>query len=149
MGQETPLDKPLPYVSEIELSYLDYFFTLEFAVLEYTAPSKARYAYKLEGYDNNWIDIGNRNSVSFSNLNGGHYRLLVKAMNHEGEWGSSILNLRLHVSSPPWKTWWAYTLYTLFLAALVYLVIYLRTRLHQTEITKQKQFVVALPQMKR
>ncbi len=146
MGQETPLDKPLPYVSEIELSYLDYFFTLEFAVLEYTAPSKARYAYKLEGYDNNWIDIGNRNSVSFSNLNGGHYRLLVKAMNHEGEWGSSILNLRLHVSSPPWKTWWAYTLYTLFLAALVYLVIYLRTRLHQTEITKQKQFVVALEQ---
>lgn len=87
--------------------------------------SKVWYVYKLEGYDNNWIDIGNWNSVFFFNLNGGYYCLFVKVMNYEGEWGSSIFNLCLYVFFLLWKIWWVYILYIFFLVVLVYLVIYL------------------------
>ncbi|BFT29857.1 hybrid sensor histidine kinase/response regulator [Alteromonas sp. D210916BOD_24] len=146
MGRDEKLEKPYAYVSDIYLSYLDYFFTLEFSLLDFAAPHKSQYAYKLEGYDDHWIDIGNRNSVSFTNLDGGDYRLLVRAKNSIGQWGEQQLGVNVHVSTPPWKTWWAYTFYVVFGMALIFLAIYLRTHLQQTEITKQKQFVMALEQ---
>ncbi len=146
MGQEIRLSKPLSYVTDIYLSYTDYFFSLEFALLDFSASQKPHFAYKLEGYDEQWIDTGDHNKVSFTNLNGGTYTLLVRAMKPNGEWGENHLFVNLHVATVPWKTWWAYTLYCALLIGVIILVVYLRTRLHQTEITKQKRFVHALEQ---
>ncbi|WP_273071866.1 hybrid sensor histidine kinase/response regulator, partial [Alteromonas australica] len=146
MGESVELNNPLSYVTDIDLSYEDYFFSLEFALLDFSNPERAHFAYKLEGYDEQWIDIGNHTSVSFTNLNGGDYRLLVKAKKPNGEWGDDPLSLNLHVAVAPWKSWWAYTIYGLILLGMVVSVIYLRTRLQQTEITKQKRFVHALEQ---
>lgn len=146
MGERVKLNKPLSYITDIDLSYEDYFFSLDFALLDFSAPKRAHFAYKLQGYDEQWIDIGNHTSVSFTNLNGGDYKLLVKAMKPNGDWGNETLSLNLHVAAAPWKTWWAYTIYGLFLLGIVVLVIYLRTRLQQTEITKQKRFVQTLEQ---
>ncbi|WP_334020436.1 hybrid sensor histidine kinase/response regulator [Alteromonas sp. S015] len=146
MGEAVSLDKPLPYVTDINLSYEDYFFSLDFAVLDFSDPKRSNFAYKLEGYDEQWIDIGNHNNVSFNNLNGGTYTLLVKAMKPNGEWGSEVLSVNLHVATAPWKTWWAYSAYMVFLLGITLLIIYLRTHLQQTEITKQKRFVQALEQ---
>ena len=146
MGKSVELEKPLPYVSDIALSYEDYFFSLDFALLDFSDSKRANFAYKLEGYDKQWIDIGNRTTVSFTNLNGGEYRLLVKAMKPNGKWGNEVLSLKLHVATAPWKTWWAYTTYAVFLLAAIVSVIYLRTRLQQTEISRQKRFVQTLEQ---
>jgi diguanylate cyclase (GGDEF)-like protein len=144
MGHPVKLETPYSYVNDIELSYIDYFFSFEFSVLDFNAPNKNLYAYKLEGYDDNWIDIGNRNTVSFTSLDGGSYRFLVKATNSSGKWGKELLSINLHISPPPWKTWWAYTLYLLIILIAVFTFIYFRTRIHQTEIDRQKQFVVTL-----
>lgn len=144
MGQPVKLNTPYSYITDIHLSHLDYFFSLEFSVLDFYSPSKIQYAYKLEGYDDNWIDIGNRNTASFTNLDGGSYQFLVRAKNSSGEWGEKQLSINLVISPPPWKTWWAYSLYMLCIVMVVFIAIYLRTRLQQTEIAKQKQFVVAL-----
>jgi signal transduction histidine kinase/CheY-like chemotaxis protein/ligand-binding sensor domain-containing protein len=146
MGQPVKLATPYSYVTDIELSYLDYFFSFEFSILDFISPNKNKYAYKLEGYDENWIDIGNRNTVSFTNLDGGSYKFLVKATNSSGKWGEKSLSINLYVSPPPWKTWWAYSLYTLFTMIVVFISIYLRTRLQQIEIERQKQFVLTLEQ---
>lgn len=146
MGESVELEKPLSYVSDIDLSYEDYFFSLDFALLDFSDPKRANFAYKLEGYDEQWIDIGNHTTVSFTNLNGGDYRFLVKAMKQDGNWGSEVLSINLHVGTAPWKTWWAYTIYGAFLLVVIVLVIYLRTRLQQTEITRQKRFVQTLEQ---
>ncbi|WP_310649671.1 MULTISPECIES: GGDEF domain-containing protein [unclassified Colwellia] len=146
MGQSVKLKKPYPYVTDIEMSYLDYFFSFEFSVLDFIAPNKNKYAYKLEGYDDNWIDIGNRNIASFTNLDGGSYKLLVKATNSSGKWGEKFLSINLYISPPPWKTWWAYSLYLLIAALVVFTAIYFRTRLQQTEIIQQKKFVSTLEQ---
>ncbi|WP_232771353.1 ligand-binding sensor domain-containing diguanylate cyclase [Colwellia sp. 12G3] len=144
MGQSVTLEKPYSYVTDIQLSYLDYFFSFEFSVLDFISPSKNQYAYKLEGYDDNWIDIGNRNVASFTNLDGGSYKFLVKATNSSGKWGEKLLSISLYISPPPWKTWWAYSLYVLVTALIVFVFIYFRTRIHRTEIVRQKQFVLAL-----
>jgi len=146
MGHPVKLKTPYAYVTDIELSYLDYFFSFEFSVLDYISPNKNLYAYKLEGYDDRWIDIGNRNIASFTNLDGGSYTLLVKATNSSGKWGKKLLSINLYVSPPPWKTWWAYTFYLLIIFITVFAFIYFRTRIHQTEIHRQKQFVSALEQ---
>ena len=144
MGADTTLDKPLSYVSDIFLSYTDAFFSVEFALLDFSQSKRAHFAYKLEGYDEQWIDIGSRNSVSFTNLDGGTYTLLVKALKSDGKWGDKRLAVNIHVATAPWKTWWAYSIYFLLLTILVTIFVYLRTRLHQIEIIRQKRFVQAL-----
>jgi hypothetical protein len=124
MGQPFKLDTPYPYVKDIKLSYLDYFFSFEFSALDFISPNKNQYAYKLEGYDDNWIDIGNRNIASFTNLDGGSYTFLVKASNSYGKWSENLLSINLTISPPPWKTWWAYSLYSL-VALFVVFIFYL------------------------
>lgn len=146
MGEPVSFSKPISYVRDIYLSYEDDFFSLEFAHLDFSAPKRSHFAYKLEGYDEQWIDIGNLNNVSFTNLNGGTYTFLVKAMRPNGDWGKEVLSVNLHVAAAPWKTWWAYSFYAAFLLSILVLFVYLRTRLQQSEITKQKQFVQALEQ---
>ncbi|WP_269518015.1 hybrid sensor histidine kinase/response regulator [Alteromonas sp. BMJM2] len=146
MGEKASTDTALSYITDVHLSYEDYFFSFEFALLEYSSSTKSHFAYKLDGYDEQWIEIGSYNNVSFTHLKGGDYTLRVKALMPNGQWSKRQLALNLHVEKEPWKTWWAYTLYCMLLIGLVFLVIYLRTRLHQTEIIKQKSFVQALEQ---
>lgn len=144
MGQPIKLDKPYSYVDEIHISYLDYIFSFEFSLLDFISPSKNQYAYKLVGYDDNWIEIGNRNTASFTNLDGGSYQFQVRATNSNGKWESNILSINLHVLPPPWHTWWAYCIYALIVVLSIFAVIYLRTKLQQVEIMRQKHFVQQL-----
>jgi signal transduction histidine kinase/ligand-binding sensor domain-containing protein/DNA-binding response OmpR family regulator len=144
MGQSVKFETPYSYVTDIQLSYLDYFFSFEFSILDFIAPNKNQYAYKLEGYDDRWIDIGNKNTASFTSLEGGSYKFLVKATNSSGKWGTELLSINLHVSPPPWKTWWAYSLYAFVALLIVSILVYLRTRLQRAEIVRQKQFVLTL-----
>lgn len=144
MGEPQRLSTPYAYVSDINLSYQDYFVSFEFSVLDFSAPSKNKYAYKLEGYDDNWIELGNLNMASFTNLDGGHYRFLVKATNSAGQWSDHVLSINLNVAPSPFKSWWAYTLYACVIVIAVLTMIYVRTRLQQTEIARQKKFVIDL-----
>ncbi|TMP40210.1 diguanylate cyclase [Pseudoalteromonas citrea] len=144
MGQPMKLGLPYSYVTDIHLSYLDYIFSFEFSALDFISPNKNQYAYKLVGYDNNWIEIGNRNTASFTNLDGGSYQFQVKATNSDGKWSENQLSINLHVSPPPWQTWWAYSLYAFLTALIIITAIYLRTRLQKAEIIRQKQFVLKL-----
>jgi signal transduction histidine kinase/ligand-binding sensor domain-containing protein/DNA-binding response OmpR family regulator len=144
MGESVKFETPYSYVTDIKLSYLDYFFSFEFSILDFIAPNNNQYAYKLEGYNDHWIDIGNQNIASFTSLEGGSYKFVVKATNSSGKWGTELLSINLHVSPPPWKTWWAYSLYVFVALLAVFILIYLRTRLQRSEIVRQKQFVLRL-----
>jgi len=144
MGKPVKLDTPYSYITDIQLSYLDYFFSFEFSVVNFISPNKNKYSYKLEGYDDNWIDIGHRNVAAFTSLDGGSYKFLARATNSNGEWGEKILSINLTISPPPWKTWWAYILYILAILIILLIAINMRTRLQKIEIQRQKQFVAAL-----
>lgn len=144
MGSATLLDKPFPYVKDISLSYRENFFSLEFSALDLYAPQQNKYAYMLEGFDEEWVHIGNRNSASYTNLDGGKYLFRVKTSNGEGVWTDEALAIRITIIPPLWKTWWAYCVY-LFVAILC-LFVYVRYKTHaqNVEISQQKIFVEAL-----
>ncbi|MDO6446505.1 response regulator [Colwellia sp. 1_MG-2023] len=144
MGKAFQLATPYSYVTDINLSYRDYFFSFEFAALDFISPNQNQYAYKLEGYDDNWINIENRNIAAFTNLDGGKYTFLVKAANKEGKWSENLLSINLTISQPPWTTWWAYLIYLSVLLLTIFIIIYLRTRIQYAEISRQKYFVQKL-----
>lgn len=112
------------------LNYNDYSFTIEFAALEFTNPEKNRYAYKLEGVDEDWIDIGTRNFVAFSSLPPGEYLLRVKGSNNDGIWNTAGISLMITIRPPWWRSTLAYIAYVVFLALLVWLIIIIRERQH-------------------
>lgn len=93
--------------------------TFGFAALEYADPQQVRYAYMLEGYDEDWVAIGNRRMATYTNLPGGDYTLRVRIAERDGTWSPAGINLALTVTTPPWRSWWAYTLYGLAAVALV------------------------------
>jgi serine phosphatase RsbU (regulator of sigma subunit) len=67
----------------------------------------------LEGFNENWIQLGNNHSVTFTNLSAGEYTLRVIGSNNDGVWNEEGTTLQIHVSPPWWKTNIAYGIYFL------------------------------------
>ncbi len=105
--------------ARLELSHRENAFAVEFAALDYAHPARNRYAYRLEGADAEWVQSGTRRFASYSHLRPGTYTLRVRGSNQDGVWNEDGVALRLAISPPPWRTWWAYTLYALFAGAVV------------------------------
>jgi diguanylate cyclase (GGDEF)-like protein len=110
-------DGPLHQLSALQLGHRDQVVTFEFAALDYAAPESNRYQYKLEGFDEGWVDQGPVRRVTYTNLDSGRYTLRVKAANGDGVWSEKELDLGIRVLPPPWKTWWAYLGYGLLALA--------------------------------
>jgi signal transduction histidine kinase/ligand-binding sensor domain-containing protein len=111
---------------QIILSYNDYNFTIEFAALEFTNPGNNRYAYKMEGISDEWIDIGNRRFVPFSNLSPGEYILRVKGSNNDGKWNETGTSLKIIIRPPWWKSTLAYIAY--FLTIILLIILFIKRR---------------------
>jgi ligand-binding sensor domain-containing protein len=106
--------------NQIELKYHQNFFSFEFAALDYIDPGKNQYAYYLEGLEDDWIFCGNRSVANYTNVSPGNYVFRVKGSNNDGYWNEEGASLAITILPPPWKTWWAYTLYALFVIGLIY-----------------------------
>jgi len=114
----------------ITLSYRDNFISFEFAALNYTAPEKNRYAYKLEGFDRDWVHSGTRRYVSYTLLSGGDYVFRVRGSNSDGIWNEEGISLRLHIDPPFYTTWW----FLLAVVAVIALGTYLTYRFRLTKL---------------
>ena len=95
--------------------------TIEFALLNFIKSNKNRYAYKLEGYDKDWL-YSSIPSASYTNLPEGSFVFMVKGANNDGIWSDTI-SLNIKLLPPFWLTWWAYSLYALATAGVVFLVL--------------------------
>ncbi len=106
LGKLAAFDRPIFDVDRIGLEYEDYLISFEFAALDYHAPARNRYRYRLEGFQDDWIDLANRRRVDFTNLDPGSYRLRVQGTNSDGAWNRDGLTVELFVRPPWWQTWW-------------------------------------------
>ena len=104
--QPVNLEYSLTRIKELTLSHKDDFFSFEFAALDYTNPSKNRYAYMLEGFDKDWIYSGTRRYASYTNLDPGEYVFKVKASNDDGVWNETGIAVNIQIPPPFWKTNW-------------------------------------------
>ena len=117
-GDSTKADLPTEMTEGFEISWKDDVVAFEFAVMDYAAPELNRFAYKLEGFDEDWIDLGNRNRITYTDLDDGNYLLRVKAANSEGVWNEAGFAVPIRVTAAPWDSWWAYLGYIAVIAQL-------------------------------
>ncbi|HTY57620.1 MAG TPA: SpoIIE family protein phosphatase, partial [Bacteroidota bacterium] len=116
----------------ITLSYKDNVATFEFASLNYYNTFKNQYAYRLEGFNETWIQLGAEHRATFTNLDGGTYTLRVRGSNNDGVWNDEGASLRIIVNPPWWKTRWAYGAYAVLFVCALYLI-------RRFEINRQAQ----------
>ena len=128
------------YTKKLTLKHDQNHFSLEFSALTYANPSKNKYAYRLEGYDNEWqyTDASSR-IANYSNLRSGKYTFYLKGSNENGLWNDKVDPLVIEILPPPWKTAEAYLLYT-FLIVLIFWLIYrmVRNRMKLRERIRMK-----------
>jgi PAS domain S-box-containing protein len=117
-----------PDPQRLELSHRDYVVSFEFSAFDFTNPSKNMYAFKLEGFDRDWIYSGTQRRATYTNLAGGRYTFRVKASNHDGIWNDAGTSIDLIVHPPFWQTWWFRGLLVLSIGLSVFAVHRLRLR---------------------
>ena len=113
---------------QIKLSYKNNILSFSFAALSYNDPQKNNFAYMLKGLNDNWIDKGTKNEITFTNLLPGKYTLLVKGTNNDGIWSNHVASKNIIISPPFWQTWWFRSIIVLCTAALIFLIFELRMR---------------------
>jgi signal transduction histidine kinase/DNA-binding response OmpR family regulator/streptogramin lyase len=114
------LKSAISETDELRLSYRDDVITFEFAALDYSAPSKNRYAYRLAGFNNEWIESGSVRSATYANLPPGRYSFQVRGSNNDGIWNQEGASIDVIIAPPWWRTWWAYALYALAVLSALY-----------------------------
>ena len=77
-----------------------------FTSLNLTSPERARFKYRLEGHEKDWVEVGSSRSVHYSKLPPGQYRFQVIASNEDGVWNERGSSLSIVVQPPFWRTWW-------------------------------------------
>jgi signal transduction histidine kinase/ligand-binding sensor domain-containing protein/CheY-like chemotaxis protein/AraC-like DNA-binding protein len=135
-----PLSQAGPYIKQtlqgkitaIQMPFNDASVSVNFTALEYGKPNKVKYAFFLEGWDNDWNYIGNSHQANYTKLHEGNYVLHIRATNAEGNWSAKELALQIIVLPPWYRSWWAYSLYALLsICAVVY---YQRYRINQAKL---------------
>jgi ligand-binding sensor domain-containing protein/serine phosphatase RsbU (regulator of sigma subunit) len=119
-GSELKLDTNITFKKQINLSYTQNIFSIDFVALDYSSPEKNQFAYKLEGFDNDWIYSGQRRFANYTNIDPGDYVFKVKASNNDGVWNEKGIELKITISPPFYKTKWFYSLSTILFFSLIY-----------------------------
>ena len=115
-------------------------FSISFVVSNYIAGKHNTFAYKLEGYNEEWYKQGDISPVSYSNLPAGNYRFLLKAANNDGKWSKDMAVLHIKVLPVWYCTWWALSIFALFFVLFAFIIFrffWLRKSM-QTEIRMER-----------
>ena len=106
-NKKIKLPTPITGIKELKLTHRDYVFSFEFAALDFTVPSKNKYAYKMEGLDEDWSHTGAwRRFATYTTLSPGEYTFRVKGSNNDGIWNEEGVSLKIIITPPFWQTWW-------------------------------------------
>ena len=115
------IQSDISVLNELLIDYKHNNFAFEYSAMQMSAPEKNSYRHKLEGYETEWIETDYKNRIAtYTNLPAGTYTFRVKASNHHGVWSETEKTLKVTILPPPWKTWWAYSIYTLIVLAFLF-----------------------------
>lgn len=98
--------KSRTYAKEIILEYNDYYLSLDFAALNYNRSEKNKYAFMLEGFDEQWNYLDKKSPAIYTNLKHGEYNFSVKAANNDGVWNEQGTSIKIIKKPAFWETWW-------------------------------------------
>jgi signal transduction histidine kinase/ligand-binding sensor domain-containing protein len=98
-------ERPVWDLEELKTPYGDW-LSIEFGVLDYSADHRHQYAYRLGGDDRDWIDLGSRREITFTDLDPGAYAFAVRGRNSQAIWSTANTTLHIRVIPPFWMTPW-------------------------------------------
>ncbi len=136
----SPLKNHINFTDHIRLRYNQSVFTLVFASIDNNSPIKNLFRYKLEGFDSKWVEAGNRNFVSYTNLDPGKYTFLLQGSNSDGVWNETPRKISIRIRPPWYRTYVAIILFVLISGYLIYTYIKEREMraIHDKKVLQQK-----------
>lgn len=117
---EFSIPKHIGNLRELQLDYHQNFFSFRFAALAFTDRNKIQYAYRLDGFDRDWVYAGKRKYASYTNLDPGKYTFRVRATNADGYWSPEQASIDVVILPPYWRTPWFVALVVLLAGSLAY-----------------------------
>ena len=107
-------------IKEVRLPYDQTTLSIEFVSLDYNNADKINYAYYLDGWDDRWNYVGQARKANYARLAEGKYVFKVKTTNFRGGWNKEESLITVIVSPPWYRTWWAYSLYLIMGAGIIF-----------------------------
>jgi len=150
-NKEIPIDAngllptELSSIDCLNLSYKENVFSLRYAALSYSTPEKNQYAYRLDGFDEEWNYVGTQTKATYTNLPAGSYTFRVKACNNDGVWNEAGAQLRIVIHPPFYLTVGFKIVYFTLLCLLAVFII--RT-MHQRSEHRHKERIKEIQQEK-
>ncbi|WP_422351541.1 hybrid sensor histidine kinase/response regulator transcription factor [Flagellimonas sp.] len=136
------ITKNIEVEERIELNYDDRKFEFEFQVINYNNNGRCKFAYKLDGYDEDWTQAHTNQKATYTNIPSGSYSFLVKASNEDGIWSDSTTKIDVLIKPPFWELLWVRVLGSILLLSLFGIMIWLIIKRERTrskfEIEKQR-----------
>lgn len=118
----TILPRSITEMKAVTIPYEANDFSIVFAALGYIHSDKNGYAYKLKGFNDNWVlSNGETHRATYTNLDPGEYTFMVKNSNNDDVWNEKVTTLHIKILPPFWRTVWAYILYVLLILGILYL----------------------------
>jgi signal transduction histidine kinase len=105
-GEDIAAGQAVESLTEVTFRRPNSFFEFEYAALNYVRPEKNQYAYMLEGFEQDWNDVGTRRFGRYTNLPAGTYVLRIKGSNNDGIWNEDGISLKVTIVPEIWETWW-------------------------------------------
>lgn len=124
----TILDRSIIGTPSIKIPSSDAVITLNFSLLDYYNIRENIYMYMLEGFDNKWNIVGNRNSATYTNLPPGEYRFYVRAYNSSGIKNQKEASIFVTIVPTFYQTIWFKLAIILLIISLTFLFVRIRTR---------------------
>ncbi len=128
MGDSVPLNTPKGTLHSISVPYDRDSFSVRVAVLDFALPDRNRFKYRLDGFDHKWHQLHEGHTITYTNLDPGHYTLRVIGAGGDGVWSQQEARFGISILPPPWETWWAYLLYVFAAVSAAITVLYLFAR---------------------
>lgn len=137
----SPLEKSITFSEQLVLQSNQNSFSFRVAALDFQAPKTSRIMYKLEGFDTDWLTVGESPIVTYSNLRYGDYTFRVKVSNSDGVWSDDEVSLEVHILPPFYLSIWAYCVYALLIIGCsLYTVMYFKRRSNSKHRRQMEKF---------
>ncbi|MBT1709695.1 response regulator [Fulvivirgaceae bacterium PWU5] len=133
---ETLLTQDIAVTPSLELEYAHRSIAFEFSALHYWKPAASVYAYRLDGFDNDWNYVsGEKNFAVYSNLTPGTYTFQVKGTNNYGLWSPHVATVQIRVHPPLLLS----PLFLVFYAVLIVALILLALRTYTSRLNLRNE----------
>lgn len=137
----SPLEKSITFSDELVLQSNQNSFSFRVAALDFQAPRMSKIMYKLDGFDADWLTVGESPFATYSNLRYGNYTFRVKVSNSDGVWNEEGISLKVHILPPFYFSIWAYFVYVLLIVGCsVYTFLYFKRRSNRKHRRQMEKF---------